>query len=51
MAIKCDICGDKIQTTFLGKVIGTKIGKKHVCNICQSKYKNNFTLSSLFCLV
>jgi len=41
MAIKCDICGNKIETIFLGKIRGTKVGKKHVCSICQGKYKND----------
>jgi len=41
MANKCDICGNKIKTTFLSKLIGTKIGKKYVCSDCQSKYKND----------
>jgi len=41
--MKCAICGKKIQTTFLNKIIGTYIrdkkGKKRtVCNECQKKY-------------
>ncbi|MFH1592465.1 MAG: hypothetical protein ABIB47_03810 [Candidatus Woesearchaeota archaeon] len=41
MAKKCELCGSKIETTFLGKFVGTKIGKKFVCNGCQSKYKDD----------
>jgi hypothetical protein len=38
--MKCDICGRKIETTFLNKVVGTvmrnsKGKKKTVCNECQ----------------
>jgi uncharacterized protein with PIN domain len=37
---KCEICNSKIETTFLGKIIGTivkdKKGKKHaICFACQ----------------
>ncbi len=42
MAKKCDICGEKIQTTFLNKLIGTQMGKKFICDNCQGKYKNDF---------
>ncbi|HJX06318.1 MAG TPA: hypothetical protein VJ461_06430 [Candidatus Nanoarchaeia archaeon] len=40
---KCDICGKKIETTFLNKVIGaymkdSKGKKKIVCDECQKKY-------------
>jgi ribosome-binding protein aMBF1 (putative translation factor) len=41
--MKCEICGRKIETTFLNKVVGTvardaKGKKKTVCNECQKKY-------------
>lgn len=41
--VKCEICGKKIDKTFLNKIIGTyvkdKKGKKHmVCFECQSKF-------------
>ncbi len=41
--MKCHICGKKVETTFLNKVVGTfardKKGKKRlVCSACQ---KNN----------
>ncbi len=41
--MKCDICRKKIETTFLNKIIGTRIrdskGKKRaVCNECQKKH-------------
>ncbi|MFA5993095.1 MAG: hypothetical protein WC796_05300 [Candidatus Pacearchaeota archaeon] len=46
MADRCDICGDKIEETFLGKpkgsIIKVKTGNKnelkHVCDSCQKKY-------------
>ena len=42
MAKKCDNCGEKIEITFLGKIIGTKIGKKYYCDKCQSIKENKF---------
>lgn len=42
MAKKCDVCSQKIQTTFLGKIIGTTVNKngklKYVCRDCQKKH-------------
>ena len=38
--LKCYICNEKIETTFLGKLIGTYINKKPVCNDCQRNYKD-----------
>ncbi len=40
--MKCDICGKKIEETFLKKPLGTYIkdkkGKKHmICPDCQAK--------------
>ena len=42
--MKCEICKNKIEETFLNKVVGSYVkdekGKKHlVCNDCQKKYK------------
>ncbi len=42
--MKCEICNNKIQTTFLNKIIGTYIrdekGKLHViCSECQKKFR------------
>jgi len=41
--IKCNICGNKIEHTFLNKVLGTYIkkgGKKiTICFECQKKFK------------
>ncbi|MBN1645917.1 hypothetical protein JW868_02655 [Candidatus Woesearchaeota archaeon] len=39
--MKCDICGQKVEQTFLKKLVGTyvkdKKGKRHpVCMNCQS---------------
>jgi len=43
--MKCEICKNKIQETFLKKFLGTHVkdakGKKHlVCFECQKKYDN-----------
>lgn len=43
--MKCEICGTKIQETFLKKIIGTYVkdakGKKHtVCPSCQKNLKS-----------
>lgn len=42
MALKCAVCGEKIEANFLGKIFGTYVGrgkgKKAVCNNCQKKY-------------
>jgi hypothetical protein len=40
--MKCEICKKNIETTFLGKIIGSIIkdskGKKHtICNNCQKQ--------------
>ena len=42
---KCSICNNKIETTFLNKLIGTHVknkkGKKHtVCFECQKKFRS-----------
>jgi len=40
--VKCDICHENLDTTFLQKVIGTMIKvekkKRYVCFSCQRKY-------------
>jgi len=43
--MKCSICNKTIETTFLGKIMGTHVknekGKLHaVCFECQKKFKN-----------
>ncbi len=43
--MKCEICGNKIEETFLKKILGSyvkdKKGKKHsICRECQSKFKS-----------
>ena len=42
--VKCDICGDKAENLFLGKIKGTYIQKdkklKAVCSGCQRKLGN-----------
>lgn len=39
--VKCDICGEKIENLFLGKISGTYIKKDRkkemVCSNCQRK--------------
>jgi len=48
MANKCEICGEKIEETFLGKPKGSVIKVKknnknelrYVCDSCQKKYGN-----------
>ncbi|MBU1112106.1 MAG: hypothetical protein ABIG93_05450 [archaeon] len=43
---KCNICGNKLQELFLGKVKGTVVKKPgkskqyHVCFECQKNFKN-----------
>lgn len=50
--MKCEICKNKIEEIFLGKIKGTIIkkpgsGKPHyVCQDCQKKYKNKEELLS-----
>ncbi len=36
--MKCAICNNKIDVTFLDKIKGTFIEKKPVCSECQKKY-------------
>ncbi len=37
--MKCSACNEKIEGTFLGKIKGTYIDKKPVCNNCQKTLK------------
>jgi len=42
--MKCEICKKTIETTFLGKLVGSYVkdekGKKHsVCSECQKKFR------------
>ena len=44
--MKCEICSKNIETTFMGKILGTYVkdanGKKHsVCFECQKKSSND----------
>jgi len=46
--MKCEICSKSIETTFMGKILGTYIkdnkAKKHtVCFECQKKFNNDKT--------
>jgi len=36
--MKCVICGTKIETTFLGKILGAYVKGKPVCSLCQKKF-------------
>lgn len=36
--VKCHICKNNIEETFLKKIIGTFINKKTVCSNCQKQY-------------
>lgn len=42
MALKCAVCGNRIESNFLEKIFGTYIGKgkkrKAVCSSCQKKH-------------
>ncbi|MBI2107594.1 hypothetical protein HYT54_00550 [Candidatus Woesearchaeota archaeon] len=43
--MKCEICGNKIESTFLNKILGTYIkdakGRKHtICFECQKKFNS-----------
>ena len=45
MMAKCEICGAKVETTFLNKLIGTYVKdakgkKKAVCPACQKAGKD-----------
>ncbi|MBI3033351.1 hypothetical protein HYY69_07795 [Candidatus Woesearchaeota archaeon] len=44
--MKCEICSNKLEETFLNKIVGTylkdKQGKQHaICFECQHKFHNN----------
>ena len=44
--MKCDLCGNKVEETFLKKILGTYVkdakGKKHIaCQQCQIKFGAN----------
>ena len=49
--VKCDICKEVMETTFLNKIKGTyiKVNKKQkaVCNVCQSKNSKEEVLNKL----
>ena len=36
--MKCEMCGEKVEITFLSKIDGTYIKRKIVCSDCQKKY-------------
>ncbi len=42
--MKCEICKERIQETFLKKIVGTMIKdekhkKRYFCGACQKKFK------------
>ncbi len=50
--MKCEICKNKIEETFLKKLLGTHIkdsmGKRHaVCQECQKRYSKEEMLKKL----
>lgn len=50
--MKCEICKEKIATTFLNKALGTIVkdtqGKKHwICNACQQGKSKEELLTAL----
>jgi hypothetical protein len=36
--MKCELCKEKVETTFLNKIKGTYIKKKIVCQNCQKEH-------------
>ena len=44
---KCYICKEKIEETFLNKLIGTYINKKPVCSVCQKQYSKEELLEKM----
>jgi len=49
---KCDLCKEKLSTTFLNKVLGTVVkdakGKKHwICKTCQQGKSKEELLTKL----
>ena len=41
--VKCEICGEKVQKTFLNKILGTYMKDSHgkqrvICQNCQKEY-------------
>ena len=38
MAVKCVLCKNKIEESFLGKIKGTFVKKKAVCPACQQEH-------------
>ena len=49
--MKCDICGNRIEKTFLDKIMGSYFGKgkkrKVVCSECQRKFSKEELLEKL----
>ncbi|MBU0471873.1 MAG: hypothetical protein KKF65_04560 [Nanoarchaeota archaeon] len=50
--MKCDVCGKKVEITFLSKVVGAymkndKRKKKLVCSECQKTYSKKDLLKKL----
>ncbi|MBU1201494.1 MAG: hypothetical protein KJ583_01905 [Nanoarchaeota archaeon] len=50
--MKCDVCGKKVETTFLGKIVGSYMKnknskKKVVCPECQKKHTKEELLKKL----
>ncbi|MDD5331835.1 MAG: hypothetical protein PHE43_03365 [Candidatus Nanoarchaeia archaeon] len=45
--MKCAVCNEKIEQTFLEKIKGTFVKKKPVCNACQKKYSKEEILKKI----
>ncbi|MDD5254076.1 MAG: hypothetical protein PHG05_03155 [Candidatus Nanoarchaeia archaeon] len=45
--MKCEICKEKIQETFLEKIKGTFFKKKAICSNCQRKYTKEEILEKI----
>ena len=45
--VKCFICKNKIEKTFLGKIKGTYIKKKVICPTCQKKFPEKEILKKI----
>jgi hypothetical protein len=49
--VKCNLCKDKIEETFLNKILGTVVKHNnklnYICKSCQKKYSHRQILDKL----
>ncbi|MDD5178298.1 MAG: hypothetical protein PHT54_03400 [Candidatus Nanoarchaeia archaeon] len=45
--MKCSICHEKVEETFLEKIKGSFVKKKPVCSNCQKKYTKEEILEKI----